>query len=372
MTDDSARSEQGDNGFGALDLLQVVGRLLAIILRALLVGVTIAVTVLRSQENRHRTRHWFLLEADRRTIIAGFVGGVFLASLVLGLTDVIGVRESEFVTTMFSTIIAGLFSFVPLVVAINQLTVSRVIGTPEGLREQVADVNRFRDDVEAMAPVEVSTTDPAGFLWVLFRAIGERATALEAACTDCPSGAVREEVAEYAASVDKRAAAVCDQVADGGLRLWTVLLPVLNHNYSADCNRARRIQMHDELPPDAEDLLDDLRELFVSVDVTRQYFKSMYLQQELAHLSRLITYSGAAAFLVSTLVIMIYATGYPPIVNELVLLILVTVSLAVAFSPFAILFAYVVRVATVLKRTSAPGAFTPLGERPPHLRNRSD
>lgn len=353
-------------------ILRLIGAFLRVTLRTLFVGLRLLVSVLRSTKNRRRARRWLLLEADRRTVERGLVGGVFAATLVLGLTDVIGVRESGFVTTMFSTIIAGLFSFVPLVIAINQLTVSRVLGTPKRLRERVLSVRSFRADVEEMLPnVAVSTTDPAGFLRLIYRAIGDRAASLEATCTGCPDAVCREEVSGYAAAVAGRAESV-ETHLDGDARIWSVLLPVMNDDYSEHCNEARRMRTtyDDSLPPEADDLLSELQELFVSVDVTRQYFKTMYLQQELARLSRRIAYSGVAAVLVSTLVIMIYATGYPPIVGELPLLLLVTASLAIAFSPFAILFAYVIRVATVLKRTSAPGAFTPKGERPPGVRER--
>ncbi len=362
MTDDNDRL--------SVHALRIVGAFLKVTFRMLFVGIRVFVSTLSNGENHLRARRWLLLEANRWTIIKALVVGVFATTFVLGLTDVIGVRESGFVTTMFSTIIAGLFSFVPLVIAINQLTASRVLRSPDRLRDRVDGVQSFRRDVETMLPnVSVSTTDPAGFLRLMYRAIAERATSLEATCAECPDAACRQAVREYASEVLDRTDSVRDHL-DGDLRLWSVLLPVMNDNYSKQHNQTRRLRetYADVLPPDGDDLLEEIQELFVSVDVTRQYFKTVYLQQELARLSRQIAYSGGLAFLVSTFVIMLYATGYPPIVSEVLLLLLVTVSLAIAFSPFAILFAYIVRIATILKRTSAPGAFTPKGERPPHAR----
>ncbi len=350
-------------------LLRVSSAFLKVLFRLLAVGARVLVSVLRSKENRRRVRQWFLLEADRWTVVNILIGSVFVTTFALGLTDVIGVRESGFVTTMFSTIIAGLFSFVPLVIAINQISASRVLGSPDRLRQRIESVERFRGNLEGMiSDVAVSTTDPAGFLQLTYRAINERSTALEAACSGCPDAACRQSVAEYSSAITARTEAVTEHL-DDDLHLWSVLLPVMNDTYSKRQNEARRIQnaYGDVLPPEADEMLSELQELLTIVDVTRQYFKSVYLQQELARLSRQIAYSGGAAFLISMLVIMLYASGYPPAVGGLVLLLLVTVSLAIAFSPFAILFSYILRIATILKRTSAPGAFTPKGERPPQF-----
>jgi hypothetical protein len=110
-------------------------------------------------------------------------------------------------------------------------------------------------------------------------------------------------------------------------------------------------------------LLDELRELFVSMDVLRQYFKALYVQQELANLSRLIAYSGVTSFLTSVFLILLFARG-TPVLGPVLLEVLVSAALGVAFAPFAVLVSYIVRIATIVKRTTAPGAFTPLRETP--------
>jgi len=124
--------------------LRVLARFLAIAGSVALAGLRIGVAYARDDSNQRRARRWLLLDGDRWTIVAVMVLGIFVGSLTLGLTNVIGVRESSFVTTMFSTIIAGLFSFIPLVIAVNQLTVSRLFGTPESLRDRIDSVHEFR------------------------------------------------------------------------------------------------------------------------------------------------------------------------------------------------------------------------------------
>ncbi|MFC4990388.1 hypothetical protein [Saliphagus infecundisoli] len=331
-------------------------------------GARIAFHHLGDADRRGRSRRWLFLEGDRGVIVAGFVGGVFAVAILLGVSDVIGVRESRFVTTMFSTMIAGLFSFIPIVVSVNQLIVSRLFGTPDRLSERIDDVREFRRRVESRTPGSgVSPTEPGPFFARLAGTLGNRADTLAARCDrtdDDDRSPALEAVSAYAVRTGDHAELLCDRLNEGPESVFDVVLPALDRDYASDANEARRLarRFDEELSTRTRTLLSELGELNVVVDATRQYFMAIYLQQELARLSRRITYSGTAALLTSTLVIMIYASGYPPVAHEGPLLVLVSLALAMAFSPLAILFAYVIRIATVLKRTSAPGAFTPPGE----------
>ncbi|MCU4741680.1 hypothetical protein [Natronoglomus mannanivorans] len=360
--------------------LRLTVAVLAVLVRVLRAGVGTASRHLTDTDSRDRARRWLLLEGDRWTIVVGFVVGIFGIALVLGISDVIGVRESRFVTTMFSTMIAGLFSFIPIVVSVNQLIVSRLFGTPDRLTERIDSVHEFRARVESQTAGDgVSPTEPAPFLARLAGTLGERADSLVAVCESTDSdesepvgeseseerSPALEAVCAFAERTSDHAETLGTQLTGTTTSVFGVVMPTMDHDYAASASEARRLRSRfdEDLSDRVRRSLSELRELYVTADATRQYFTTMYLQQELARLSRLITYSGTAALLLSTLVIMIYASGYPPVAHEGPLLVLVSLALAVAFSPLAVLFAYVVRIATILKRTSAPGAFTPPGER---------
>ncbi|WP_246999108.1 hypothetical protein [Halosolutus gelatinilyticus] len=371
--------------------LSIVGYALRLAVAAVLIvgrllwtGVRIGSRLLTDTASRREWRRWLLLEGDRRAIVGAFVVGVFALALLLGVSDVIGVRESRFVTTMFSTMIAGLFSFIPIVVSVNQLIISRLFGTPDRLTERIDGVQEFRSRVETQTEGDgVSPTDPAAFLARLAGTLGSRADELATVCGDdatdrsdegflgdgrpgegaTPTAAL-ESICRFAANTREHARDLSAQLTGETESVFDVVLPTINHDYAGAANEARRLgrRFDENLSDRSAALLAELRELFVTADATRQYFTTIYLQRELARLSRLITYSGTAAILLSSLVIMIYASGYPPVAFEGWLLVLVSLALAVAFSPLAVLFAYVVRVSAILKRTSAPGAFTPSGE----------
>ncbi|ELZ07391.1 hypothetical protein [Natrialba aegyptia] len=345
--------------------------------RLLWVGARIGIRLLTETKSRRDSHRWLLLEGDRRVIIGGFVVGIFLIALLLGVSDVIGVRESRFVTTMFSTMIAGLFSFIPIVVAVNQLIISRLFGTPDRLTDRIDGVQEFRTRIEQQTEGDgVSPTNPAPFLARLAGTLGSRADALVSECerdgeaasestaddqtAGCSMDAF-ESIRRFASQTRDHTRDLSSTLTGGTDSVFDVVLPTIDHDYAGAATEARRFRRRfdDELSDRASELLSELRELFVAADATRQYFTTIYLQRDLARLSRWITYSGTAALLLSTLVIMIYASGYPPVAHEGPLLVLVSLALAVAFSPLGVLFAYVVRISAVLKRTSAPGAFTP-------------
>ncbi|MDF9745404.1 hypothetical protein [Natrinema salsiterrestre] len=395
-TDDYGEGEDRDTGARKEDAsslgLSLVSSALRLLVTALVVGgrllwsgVRIASKHLTDARSRRRAQRWLSLEGDRRVIVGGFVAGVFALALLLGVSDVIGVRESRFVTTMFSTMIAGLFSFIPIVVAVNQLIVSRLFGTPDRLTDRIDGVQAFRTRVESQTEGDgISPTDPAPFLARLAGTLGSRADELatETGCADrtTDGGSERsrvettrsdgtpisalESVCRFAERTREHTGALSSRLTGETTSVFAVVSPTIDHDYAGAANEARRLERRfdEELSDRAASLLSELRELFVTADATRQYFTTIYLQRELARLSRLITYSGTGAILLSTLVIMIYASGYPPVAFEGWLLVLVSVALAIAFSPLAVLFAYVVRISAVLKRTSAPGAFTPPGK----------
>ncbi|MFC5366036.1 hypothetical protein [Salinirubrum litoreum] len=378
--DDQARTTD-DHAETLHRALGVAGSFLRVTARITFVGVSLLVSLVRESDRPNPARRWFLLAGDRWAIVGSLVVSFFLGSLVLGVTNVIGIQESDFVTTMFSTIIAGLFSFVPIVVSVNNVALGRMFDGPDALRERVDGVRAFRTRVEAMAPdVTVSPTDPAGFLSVLAGTLLERTDRLAETVAVADSAGMRDdgtattaddetatEVDAFGDAVGRVAAGIRDELDGTDPAVFDLLLPMMNHDYSQLVNEARSLR-HRVEDPEVAAALGDLGETLTALDVARQYFKTMYVQDELARLSRLVAYSGLTAFLSSTLVVMIYASGYPPVQHETPLLLLVTLSLAVAFAPFAILFAYVVRLATVVKRTAAPGAFTPQGERPDHVR----
>lgn len=323
-----------------------------------------------SKKYRIQVRRWVLLKGNRWLIASGLVAIVFVLSLALSVTDAVGLRQKSFVTTLFSTVIAGILSLVPIIVAVNQLTVSQLFASPSGLRERIESVQELRTEIEQMLPRNpVSPTEPAQFLSNVIRLVASQSTALHQACTDTENEHMIERIEDYIDTIITQTEDINAQLVEENPPLIAVLVPMMGQGYSKNVNTTRQLQDEhgDALSESANELLNDLRELFVTLDVIRQYFKALYLHQALSHVSRLITYSGTVVFLVSVFLIMIFTNGPPFPGHPLLVQGVICFGLAVAFSPLAILLAFMIRISTIAKRTAAPGAFTPRKETPDHL-----
>lgn len=354
---------------------RVGGSALWLVLRAVFVGLTAGVAILRDEESRIRARRWLLLEGDRWTIIGIVTAGVFLSTVLLGLTGIIGVRQSGFVTELFATLTAGVISFTGIAISINQLVVSRLFGTPESSREKIHEVRRFRAKIAKRAPErEVLPTEPSAFMDVVVEILTEEVRQLRETTGETGNEELDRVIEEYTAVISEQADSLRDRLHDGQVPLMMILLAMLNDSYSEYVNIARRIQTRyaASLSEAATERLDDLRELFISLTVIRQYFKVLHLHQEFGRLSRQLVYTGLGSFLTAVLVVLVFSTGYAPLRNEFVILVFVSLALAATVLPLVVFSVYVLRISTILKRSSAPGPFTPEGEKPEYAVYRDD
>jgi ABC-type multidrug transport system fused ATPase/permease subunit len=107
--------------------------------------------------------------------------------------------------------------------------------------------------------------------------------------------------------------------------------------------------------------LEALNDLLEALAITRQFFKTMALQQDFAKLSRLIISLGLAALLVAIAIALVYRTDATTVPPE-VLGDVVSVGIGVVLAPLAAFVAYLARAATIAYRTVSVGPFVPPSE----------
>ncbi len=92
----------------------------------------------------------------------------------------------------------------------------------------------------------------------------------------------------------------------------------------------------------------------------REHFKTFYFQWELINLSYAILYTAIPALLVSFAMILFFDPGFVSgtILGTNTVLVVVCVAVTIGIIPFVVLFAYILRISTVAKRTLAVGPFT--------------
>lgn len=135
---------------------------------------------------------------------------------------------------------------------------------------------------------------------------------------------------------------------------------MLETNYARQINRLRTIQVEHEanIADTAHKSIRDLIDWLQEIDVARKYFRSIYLQQELSSLSRVLLFTGLPAEVVAiaTLLVLTVSPSDPTLV--ILLQVLVPVTTMIGIVPLAILCSFFLRTATVMKRAAATLPFT--------------
>jgi hypothetical protein len=314
----------------------------------------------------NRVVRWFLLEGDRSVITALLSVSVFVGFVALGLTGVIGVTEPGPASGAFTSALTGVFTLVTITVSINQLVLSRVLGSPGDIREWTESVHQFRGTAaELNSRVATSPSDPVGFLEIVARAVREQALQLRETYGAHHDARERAQVEELTGTLLDLANHVDEHVDHETTELYEVLSPILNNSYSRHLNTLRRIETGtDELSTEERAAVGELADALELINRTRHYFKTLYIHEELATVSRRILLTGVPAGVVSFAAILAYAGGLAATAGETTLLVFVSAAIAVVFVPLSVLFAYGVRLATVAARTTTFGTFTPAEEMP--------
>lgn len=327
---------------------------------------TLPSEALKKQPVEPRLKRWVLLDGNRWVIAAGLLAGVFLSFFAIGRFGIIAVDQSDPVIQLIHVMMVGNFTVIGLVITINQLILSWEFSSPDALRDRVAGVKRFRQDVEELANTAVSPANPTDFLRLIIVSIRERAGTIEetTAHTDArlsegdrTDPELRERVDAYLKTVTEYTDQMEEILERTQFGTFNALSAMLNYNDAWQIHAARQIRHEhaEELPDGAVEAFEELIEILELFGIARGYFKTLYMEQELAELSRVLFYVGIPALVLSGATILAYPTALETggIDRSLV----VTLSVTVATAPVAILFAYAIRIATVASRTPSVGSF---------------
>ena len=219
----------------------------------------------------------------------------------------------------------------------------------------------FRRDVETLIEEPVSPVQPSAFLRSIVKLTERRAEAVEAALRGADSEGPNRQIEKFLESVKWNANAVRSNREGARFGEFDIVFSALNYNYSWKIYAARRIRAENEdlLPDAAHDAMDDLIDALELFGPAREHFKTLYFQWQLIDLSRLMLYTSIPALLASITGILYLD---PTLFSETVLglrtfVVLVSAAVAVSLLPFALLLSYILRIATIAKRTLSIGPF---------------
>lgn len=321
---------------------------------------------LRERAGGSRLKLWVLLDADRRLVAGIPLVLVFVALVVLGALDPEPLRAAannkDPIETLFQALTTAIITGVTLVVSLNQLVLSQELGPLGDQRDRMEGTLEFRRDVADSLDVPVTPPEPSAFLRSLVDGVGNRARLLGDIVADCSDEEACDRVSTYADSLETNADEVTETLEGEQFGTFEVLSAALNFNYSWKIYEGQRLKGEYEsvLSEDALDALDALIETLRFFGPAREHIKTLYFQWELVNLSRSILLSAVPALVVSIGGVL-YLDNPGSITGTFLgvdaLIWVVVAATAVSLVPFMVLFAYVLRIATVAKRTLSIGPF---------------
>ena len=304
--------------------------------------------------NVEEVTRYVYLDGHRGVLSAGLLVCVFVASLVLIRGGFITPSEAGDITALAGSLIGGMLPFITVVLAINQLILSEEFGTTGTFFERLEETREYRRGIENHTGIRPTPVEPSEFLRLLIAKKRQTALGLREVCRDA-SSELREEVDDYVestAATDEKAVEALEEATFG---TFEVIGVIIDYDDPWQLQVVRRIQERyaEELSEAADGQLDRLEELLQDLHVARQYFKTVHMQQELADLSKVLLYVGFPTLLGGGFVILGYGNLLALELHPYVYTVVVSTTITALFSPFAVLIVYVLRIATVARRTAA-------------------
>jgi hypothetical protein len=302
---------------------------------------------------------WVLLEGSRAVVAGLTTLAIFAFVLAVSASPYSPLEDQQPIFYAFSSLISGNLTIVTVVVSINQLLLSRELRTPSELETEIEGMVDYRRKIEDAAG-QVAPVEPLGFLRLIFETARQQAQQLGGLAVTETDERVAEDVDRVVTKLTQKFDRIDTLLQSRNVGTFQVLATTLGTNYAREINKLRRIKSGhgDQLPADVEDSIDDLVHHLQDIDVARQYLKSIYLQQELASLSRLLFYTGLPSVTVVAAALLLFTAPGQAHLPEPVVTLLVPAVVTVGLFPLTVLFAYILRTATVARRTAAVIPFT--------------
>lgn len=318
--------------------------------------------LLRKRAEQRRRKLWFLLEADRWLVTAVLLSVVFVTLTAAGYLLPVAeasLLDTDSVDTLFQGFLTATITGVTLVLTLNQLVLSQELGSVSDQRERMEGALEFREDTADAIEAPVSPSRPSEFLRALIQESGRSAENLRDSVGE-KEGSLADDVESLTNDLVKNAERVSEGLDGAQFGEFDVVSSALNFNYSRKIFEARRIRQRysDNLDEKSKEEVERLVELLKRFGMAREHFKTLYFQWSLIDLSRHILVASVPALLVSAAMVLFFdSTAYTESLGGEGLVLFVVAAVTVSVSPFMILLAYVLRIATVTKHTLSIGPF---------------
>lgn len=314
---------------------------------------------------RFQPLRWVLLEANRLAVVGALLSFTLVAMVALGRVWTFEMQmlltETNSVQTILNTLLGGIILLVSVVVSINSIVLTHDITAITTQKARVEGISAFRREVGHVMESEIAPTNPSAFLTTMLRVIRHRANDLEAVSGEFDDD-VGEDLADISESVCtsiKRLEVQLDDVdgVDFGV-LWLGL--EADFTKHIDDVQAFGVGHKADMTDEQAAKFEALVEAFELFETGREYFKTLYYTREISELSQTLLAISLPAILVTAWTILAISANTLPSVSVFglpPLQVFLATSFTVSLAPYLTLMAYVLRTATVARRTATGGPF---------------
>ena len=315
---------------------------------------------------RPRLIRWLLLEGNRYAVTGALLTFVFVAIMLIGTVWTFEMQrvltETRAVETILNTLMSGVILLVSIVVSINSIVLSHDITSVGAQETRIQTVMDFRYDVGELTKMGKSPSDPGSFLKLMGDVVEERAEALVDAATGIDEEPA-ENIEQYVDSVRDTVGRLDKSVQNVSGAQFGVLWLGLELDYGRHLDRSRTLQSTygEDFTDSVEERFDSLTHALEIFAVGKEYFKTLYYNQEISELSRSLLVISLPAILVNASAILainaqlfpeVWIFGLPPLLS------FVATVFTISLAPYIVLTSYMLRLSTVARRTTSAGPFS--------------
>lgn len=302
-----------------------------------------------------RLRDWLFLDVNRTVLAGGFLA---VALAVFVWLEVVGVifpaqTQTSFLY-LFSSLAGGNITLVTIVITINQLVLARELRSPRELRTELQAAEDYRNTVKDETHQATISEQPQNFLQILTESTRHHVREIDVTTDEANGTAVDDEVTNLRSNLLAELDRIVTSLDQSGQGVFPALSTILNADFSTRLTHSRWIRevYADDISNTTRDRLQDLEDRLENLDIARQYLKTIFIQRELAGLSKQVTYTGFIAEVVALSFLMYagYLSVRPPLLGQA---FVIPLSVTLSLAPLAILLSHVLRIATIAERTVA-------------------
>ena len=303
---------------------------------------------------RYDPLEWLVLTGDR--VIVGLLAFVVLVGLLAGFvaSGLVPLQAETPILFLLFALIAANFTLIAIVTSLSQLVLSRRLESPDEIRRKMNETLSYREEVGQTTGRRVTPVRPDTFLLALYETASVELEVLEEVQLKARTKTAREDLQTLIEDLQVHTEYVTGVLRSPSSDVKHALFVLLSTDFENAIHRAWLLQWErgQEFTDEAAEPLADLAGTLQHIEVASRLFKTVFIESELAELSRYLLYVGFPVQLSAVGLTLVYTAAASPPFPIPILRVLVPGVIAAGFAPFLLLGSYVVRLTVVAGRTA--------------------